>query len=317
MPRVSVIIPVYNGAATIAQALDSAIAQSFTDREITVVNDGSNDETARILEKYGGRIATITQPNRGLSAARNAGIRASSGTYVAFLDADDIWMPRMLEKTVATLDSHPESALVFTDLAIVDSSGCPLQTTLAGAIAQGSPTLEQMLKQLYPIMPSAVLMRREILEQIGGFSEEFRSYGYEDVYCWLCARELGNFEYLAEKLVLWRFSLFPRALKKISREDAAAELFKRLALARWSVDVSPLIRARQRAPRTLLGYIGLRALRDGDRSRARAAFMRALRYDPLRMKNYFRLLRTFLPHKLAVALGGRTQRDARVPGAEP
>ncbi len=317
MPRVSVIIPVYNAAATVAEAVDSVLGQSFADHEVVVVNDGSKDDSAKILEAYAGRVRIITQANRGMSAARNAGIRASSGAYVAFLDADDIWMPTMLEKTVAALDAHPEAVLVYADLAVIDSTGRPLETTLAGATALSSPTLEQLLTRMWPIMTSAVVIRRSVLERIGGFSEEFGYYGFEDVYCWLCARELGEFHYLAETLARWRFSLFPRPLKKLAKEDAAGEFFRGLALARWGVDVSPLIRARRRAPRTLLGYIGLRALRDGDRPRARAAFRMALRYDPLRIKNYFRLLRTFLPRKLALALGGRTRRTARLPDAGP
>ena len=104
MAKVSVIIPVYNGAATIGRALASVFAQTFTDYEIVVVNDGSTDDTASVLAGYGDKIRTILLTNSGPSAARNAGVSASSGEYLAFLDDDDEWMPRKLELSIPVLD---------------------------------------------------------------------------------------------------------------------------------------------------------------------------------------------------------------------
>ena len=113
MAKVSVIIPVYNGAATIGRALASVFAQTFTDYEVVVVNDGSTDDTASVLAGYGDRIRVVTQANRGLPAARNSGIRASSGEYVAFIDDDDEWLPQMLERCAAVLDQDPDCGLVY------------------------------------------------------------------------------------------------------------------------------------------------------------------------------------------------------------
>src|SRR5579862_1320744 len=107
MAKVSVIIPVYNGAATIGRALASVFAQTFTDYEIVVVNDGSTDDTASVLAGYGDRIRTILLSNSGPSAARNAGVSASSGEYLAFLDDDDEWMPRKLELSIPVLERAP------------------------------------------------------------------------------------------------------------------------------------------------------------------------------------------------------------------
>src|SRR5271154_1794032 len=102
-PRVSIVIAVYNGAPTVGRALASVFAQTFTDYEVVVVNDGSTDDTASVLARYGDKIRVVTQPNRGLPAARNSGIHASSGEYVAFLDDDDEWLPQMLERCAAVL----------------------------------------------------------------------------------------------------------------------------------------------------------------------------------------------------------------------
>src|SRR5579863_2411026 len=96
---VSVIIPVFNGADTIAAAIDSALAQEFGGvLEVIVVNDGSTDATSSVLDAYRGHVTVLDRDNRGPAAARNAGVRASHGEYVAFLDADDIWMSGKLEK---------------------------------------------------------------------------------------------------------------------------------------------------------------------------------------------------------------------------
>ena len=96
---VSVIIPVFNGERTIAAAIDSALAQEFGGEiEVMVVNDGSTDATATVLEAYRGRVTVLDRVNGGPAAARNAGVRASHGEYLAFLDADDIWLPGKLRK---------------------------------------------------------------------------------------------------------------------------------------------------------------------------------------------------------------------------
>src|SRR5579863_3179830 len=305
MHGVSVVIPAYNAAVTIAEAVDSALAQTLPPLEIIVVNDGSTDSTARILEAYGDRIRIISQANAGLSCARNAALRIARGDYIAFLDADDLWAPQMLARTVPFLDNDPDCALVFTDLALIDSNGRTLNTSLVGESAH-APTLAQMLTRLWPIMPSAVVMRRSVLDRFGGFCEEFRTYGYEDAWCWMRAREHGHFHYVAEPLVMWRFSLFPHPLKTGGGSPESARIFTRLVRERYGVSAEPLIRSRHRAPRSILGYIGLTALRDGDAGLARMAFRRALTIDPFRLRNYLRFMRTFLPHGLARALSGRT-----------
>jgi hypothetical protein len=308
MSRVSVIIPAYDAAATITQAIDSALAQTLEDCEVIVVNDGSTDATAAILRRYADRITVIDQPNGGISKARNAALKVATGEFVALLDADDVWHPEMLARTVPGLENDPAATLAFTDLAIIDSVGKPLNTTLVGPESAHAPTLAEMLTRLWPIMPSAVVMRRAVLEQIGGFSEEFNSYGYEDAYCWIRAREHGHFQYVAEPLVYWRFSLYPRPLKKMRGKPGPRAIFARLLQERYGASATPLISSRMRAPRSILGYIGLSALNDGDVARARGAFVQALAVDPLRLKNYLRLLRTFLPAPLARGLGGRTSR---------
>jgi GT2 family glycosyltransferase len=217
-------------------------------------------------------------------------------------------MPAMLEQTIAALETNPECVLAYTDLAVTDSDGNALETSLVGPETAHAPSFDELFTHLWPIMPSAVVIRRRVLDEIGGFAEEFRSYGYEDAWCWMRARESGPFCYIPERLVKWRFSSFPRPLKNFSYSSAARAQFAQMVQERWGRSVEPLLRSRKRASRSLLGYIGLTEMRNGNMTRAREAFHRALRFDPWRIKNYLRLFRTYLPSAVARRLGGRTAR---------
>ena len=307
MARVTAIVPVYNGAATIAEAIDSALAQSYRDLEVIVVNDGSTDATAEVLRRYEGRIKVIDRKNGGIAAARNTGVAVTQSEYLAFLDCDDIWAPTMVERTVAALDDNRDCVLAYTNCAVIDSDGHDLRSALVGAGVDHAPTLDEMLSRLWPIMPSAVIMRRSIFDACGGFSEEFRSYGFEDVIFWLRVREEGAFHYLPECLVKWRFSLFPSPLKTRWRKPEACITFDRILRERYGISSDRLLAARARANRSILGYIGLRALRDGNRASAREAFRRALQMKPTRVKSILRYLKTYLPLGMARALSGRTR----------
>ena len=306
-PRVSVIIPAYNAAATLKVAIDSVLRQSYRDFELIIVNDGSTDETAELLHSYAGRIIVVERANGGAAAARNSALAIARGNYIAFLDADDIWRSELLARLVPVLDSDPGCVMAYADLEIIDSNGNSLHTSLIADTSAHAPTLDEMLHRVWPIMPSAVVMRKSVLEAIGGFCSEFKSCTYEDLYCWMRAREHGHFVYVPERLAAWRFSLYPRRLKLGGASSAHnREVFARLVHERWGVTIAPLIASRVRAPRSILGYIGLTAMRDGDVERAREAFRYALELDPRRLKNYFRLARTYLPARLARALSGRT-----------
>jgi glycosyltransferase involved in cell wall biosynthesis len=308
MIRVSAVIPVWNAESTIAEAVESVFAQTFRDFELIAVNDGSTDGTAAILESFGGRIKVINRANSGPAAARNAGVRASGGEYLAFLDADDRWMPGMLARTAAALDSDPACAMAYGNLAMLDSEGDSLNSSLIGPELAHAPSMEEILARMWPIMPSAALIRRSAFERCGGFREEFKTASYEDAYLWLMLREQGHFHYIPENLAAWRFSLYPRLIKpSAGGRDRAT--FERLVRERYNVTPERLVGARARASRSILGYIGLMALTRGDKIGARRAFTRALATDPYRLKNYLRLMKTFLPLSLARSLSGRTARS--------
>src|SRR6266481_4081519 len=153
MPRVSVIIPIYNGATTIERALKSVFEQTFTDFEIVVVDDGSTDDTPSVLAKFGDRIRMFRQPNRGLPGARNAGVAVSRGELLALIDHDDQWLPRKLEISVAALLDDSGAALVYSDLVVVNEAGVESRASPSSSATAHAPSMDEMLGRLRRMMP--------------------------------------------------------------------------------------------------------------------------------------------------------------------
>jgi glycosyltransferase involved in cell wall biosynthesis len=301
-PRVSVIIPVYNGAETIGATVESALAQTFRDFEVIVVDDGSTDATPSILERFTSRITILKQPNAGFCAARNAGIARSKSNCVALLDADDLWMPSKLEKSLAVLDRSPQIALVYTDVINQDAAGRDLGTSPIEAVTAHAPTLDEMLNRLWPIMPSTVVMRRDSYEKCGRFAEGFS----EDLDFWIRIREQGEFAYIPEKLT--RFTVGP-LYPKVLRRDNRGELFPRAMRERYGQRASGVIRSYTRHKMRILRNTGLAELKKGNRAGARQCLVRSLSYDRTAFKTYLRIARTFLPMGVIRALD--RSRDSR------
>ena len=200
MPLVSVVVPAYNAERTLKASVDSILAQDFRDFEIIVVNDGSSDSTKAILAAYDSQIQVIDQNNRGAPAARNAGVSAASGKFVAFLDSDDLWSPDKLTQSVRALELNPSASLVFTDCCGLHADG----TTSTFYSYNGAPSLNEMLDNGFEIVPGAVTIRRDVFQACGGFSEAFAPIYFEDLWLWFLARELGEFEYIPKELTTIR-----------------------------------------------------------------------------------------------------------------
>lgn len=125
MAKVSVIIPTFNRAALLPQAIDSALRQTLRDVEIVVVDDGSTDETPAVARQYGNRITYLRQSNRGVNAARNAAVTRSTGEFVALLDSDDVYMPHALELLTGLLTRFPKSGFAYADFLILRGDSPP------------------------------------------------------------------------------------------------------------------------------------------------------------------------------------------------
>ncbi len=294
MARVSVIIPVYNGAATISRALASVFAQTFPAFEIVVVDDGSTDDTPAVLASYGDRIHVVTQSNRGPSAARNAGIRASQGEYVAFIDDDDEWMPEKLARCAAVLDQDLNCVLAYTGAFKVDLAGRPMPNQDSQTWGLDSPTLAQMLERPWNVVPSQLMVRRAVLERCGGFDERCVT-ACEDLYFLLLAREHGYFRSVPESLVRKSTRpLYPRALNR----EQACELFVRLVRERYGASATGLIREFRRMRIKVMRHMARLLMEEGRPSDARRCLARVIYYQPASPKAYRRYLKTFLPARL-------------------
>jgi glycosyltransferase involved in cell wall biosynthesis len=169
---IAAVIPVHNGAALIRRSIDSVCAQSHPVDELIVVDDGSSDGTAEVLRTYGERIRCIHQSNKGVAAARNAGINSATSTWIAFLDHDDEWLPQKLDEQLCALRANPDAGLCYSAYWLHNLNGA---RTLAHLPLR---RLWPRIRLCNPFPPSVVLARRTDLLDLGGFDE--RLNGCED-----------------------------------------------------------------------------------------------------------------------------------------
>ncbi len=202
MTRVAVIIAAYNFETFVGDAIESVRAQTFEDWECVVVDDGSTDGTAAVAERFAaidGRVRCIRQPNRGVSAARNTALRATTAELVQFLDADDRLEPWKLEAHVRYLDAHPETAIVFGNVVYfrTEAPGQPLmsqygklsKSVLDHRVHSAAEAL-QKLEHFNFLHITSALSRRVEIDRAGGFGEAI--HGAEDYDLWLKCALLGS-----------------------------------------------------------------------------------------------------------------------------
>jgi glycosyltransferase involved in cell wall biosynthesis len=305
MARVAVIIPVFNGANTVAHAIDSALSQTFDGQfEIVAVNDGSTDGTSEVLERYRSRIRVLNQQNRGPAAARNAAVAQSSGDYIAFLDADDIFMADKLARVLPRLGSNQDAVMLFHDAIVLNRDGREVTPSYVWPERAHAPSMDEMLTTWWPIVPSTVVMRRSAFEACGGFCEQFKTPGYEDPDLWIRARHYGEFIYLPEKLAY--YSSNELRAERMEKYVNSRYLFFRRLRQLYGHRADELIRSTMRNYTNWLSHQGLLAMQRHDSAAARVYFARILRQQPTHLKSGLRFLRTFLPAPVARALSGRT-----------
>ena len=187
--RVTVVIPAYNAARFLRPAIDSVLAQTFGDVEIVVVDDGSTDDTLRIAQSYGPPVRSITQSNEGPSVARNTGLRHAAGEFVAFLDSDDVWAPRFLERVVAALDASPDAGYAYAWAQFIDEAG----TLLPGYIRSrpGPDIVRQILGSGCLALLSMTVFRAASLRAVAGFNAELRQAEDWDLFLRLASAGIG------------------------------------------------------------------------------------------------------------------------------
>jgi len=199
-PTVSVVIPAYNAAWCVRKAIDSVLAQDFRDYEVIVVDDGSTDDTMAVLSSYGDAIRTVRQINGGLSSARNTGIRESRGEFVAFLDADDWWLPVKLGRQVELMRARPELGFSSSAARVESPEGQLLNVW--GCAQWHGAFLAHLFGSNADVAGSgsAVIARRELFRQAGDFDESLHSL--EDIDMWMRLAAVTDYACLEQPLVI-------------------------------------------------------------------------------------------------------------------
>ena len=179
-PLVSVILPTYNRGWILTEAIDSVLAQDYQDYELIVVDDGSTDNTREILDGYGPDIIVLRQANKGVSAARNRGIAAAAGQLVAFLDSDDLWLPRKLSRQVEFFKLNPAAVINQTEEIWVRNG---VRVNPKDRHRKPSGMIFERSLGLCLVSPSAVMIKKSLFDAVGVFDENLPAC--EDYDLWL------------------------------------------------------------------------------------------------------------------------------------
>jgi glycosyltransferase involved in cell wall biosynthesis len=235
-PTCSILMPAYNAARTIGAAIESVLAQTLSDFELIVVDDGSGDDTAACVETFRSdrRVRLIRQPNRGQATARNNALAAASGVYVSLLDSDDLWLPRYLEIMCGSLDTNRSAAVAYTDAWVLDDATRRIGRTTITAPWRPSSSpreSEQFLRALLELgnfVFVGATIRRTVLNDVGVFRAGLEPS--EDYELWLRIAAHGyRFLRIDSPLAIYRRSPTQMSANQAVLDRAAEEVFRLVA----------------------------------------------------------------------------------------
>lgn len=290
---ISVVIPTYNHARYVLQTLDSVFAQTFTDYEVIVVNDGSPDDTAERLRPLAeaGRIRYVEQKNAGQATARNVGIALARGEFIALLDDDDLWPPDKLERQLHALRERPEMDVAYGRVECVDDQGRPVDVRQD----DGSPLswqkdgpsgkiFDAILKQYCLVSPGQTLVRRDALRRLGAAPFDPALWGCDDHDLWLRLARNGQFLFLPHLCLCYRWHSGSASRDKLRMLRNENKLIQKLAREQTTVEQRRLIRERFRRVREQMRNCWAAAAFEATKAgKARASFhcmLRAALLDP-------------------------------------
>jgi glycosyltransferase involved in cell wall biosynthesis len=202
MLKVSVVIPTYNHARFVGQAIESVLSQTLPAHEVIVVDDGSSDNTQEVLNPYASPVRVVRQQNQGVAAARNNGARFATGDFLAFLDADDVWLPRKLELQAARFGGKHEPGLVHCGVEDINDAGLPLCRHLDGLEGRVATDLLLFRRPVILGGGSGIVIPRAVFEETGGFDTQLSTSADWDLFYRIASRyEVG---FVAEVLLQYR-----------------------------------------------------------------------------------------------------------------
>ncbi len=217
MPKISVVIPVYNGEKTIQATVKSVIDQTFKDIEILIINDGSGDRTLEILNHLpDSRLKIYSFPNAGLAASRNRGIDLAQGDYISFIDADDLWSSDKLQDQFNALETNPQAGLAYSWTDFIDEAGHFLRP--GGHSSQAGDVYQAILLFYFIESGSNILIRKDIIAKVGKFDETLKAAEDWD----FCLRVAANYAFavVPKVQVFYRQTTISMSAK-ISQQEAA------------------------------------------------------------------------------------------------
>lgn len=279
---VSVIIPAFNVAAWIKQAIDSILAQTFHVLEILVVDDGSTDETANIIRGYGAPVVYINQQHKGVSAARNRGIMTAKGNLIAFIDGDDYWHPRKLESQIRLFEQQKDLQWVSCETQPFDSATGAFIDGLTPSMWNGDILTALFLNNF--IGSATPLIRRNVFDQVGLFNEAHEARIGEDWDMWLKIASIHPLGVAYEKLAFLRL----HGASAMSTTSISEKVECLVGVIERAVerDFARLTRLRGKALAGVYYNAGLQSFRQEHYLQAQNYFLRALKYRPFNIESW-------------------------------
>ncbi len=289
-PRVSVVIPAANAEAFLAEAIQGALDQTLPAHEVIVVDDGSTDRTGAIAGSFGSRVLVISEHVGGAGAARNRGSHAATGDWLAFLDADDIWLPQKLERQFAGL--NPDDVFGCTDrLNFGELDGLPPIQSEVNRLVEGD-VFEYMLRNGNFITTSSVVLRSDVFRALGGFATEPALIVGQDWDLWLRVLQDHTLAVCREPLV--RYRVHGKGASRRVRLMARSRLriVERMLASPRGLQLAPS--SRRRVIADVHRTNGFDWSRVRHRSAAIRSYLRSIAADPLHWQAYKGALRALV-----------------------
>lgn len=301
-PRISVVIPCYNAERYLNATLTAVLSQTGCELEVIVVDDGSADGSAALVAQEFPQVRLLRRENAGVAAARNAGIAASSAEWIAFCDADDIWLPGKLAAQFEAMSAVPACRMSYTAWAVWRSDAPRPDADELARLVGGTREWTGASGWLYPellldcvVWTSTVLMRRDVLDEVGVFNTHLRIG--EDYDLWLRASRVTRIERVARPLALYR--QHPASITRGTPRDNYRGRVVQRALDTWGLAGPDGRQADAAAVRKELAgswsQFAYAQLQAGQRAAARRSVREALRVQPAHWPGWKLLLRSWLP----------------------
>ncbi|NUO08048.1 MAG: glycosyltransferase [Candidatus Brocadia sp.] len=289
-PLVSVVLPTYNCANFLPESIGSILLQTYHSYEIIVIDDGSTDNTNEVLNPFMQRIKYIKlEQNKGLPIARNTGIRSAQGKYIAFIDADDLWLPEKLQTDMECFNGHPDVGMVYSQHMNIDEKGHVLSGGPLKRLPSGNIFIQLFSQQNF-VISSSVVARKEVFETTGLFDEQL--FNCQDWDMWLRIAFYFKVAGINKTLVKYRHN--PRSVSK-NRNNVLR--YQKLVIDKTYNAFKDKgngmnVKLYKRRLASHYAKAGRHYLRIGNKSLANENFRLSLKYDPLNLRSiryYFRL----------------------------